>query len=191
MMHVIPESPLLMKPVIHDHMSLDELFAALSGNDEGDYDLTIEELERLRGLLLNKVDGCRYVLDDWKAEAARHAAYVQEHMDRKRKLDRKVEKREKDIILAMRSQKFERIQGNEFAFKLKRSERTIIESEANETLFNQYPDLIRKKESVDYSWDKAAVKVVVEAKACPADIKAKVEENFNLHGDVAKKGKYK
>ena len=173
-------------PEIHDGMSLNDILTILELHDSGQVELSPEQQDRVTGLLINKVDGCKHMLDHWEDEAKRHAAYALEHAETKRAIQAKAERLENRIVWAMQRNNFEALPGKEFKVKIGKTERVEILSEPTEEHSINFPELVRTK--LTFAWDKASVKEHIE-KVGESFPYAKVVKHFSPKFSLNRKDK--
>ena len=150
-------------PVIHHDMSLNDILTAMDLHYDETLPLADEDLELVQKLLLMKVDGIKFRLDEWASDAARHQAYALEHAEAKRVIEKKAENLEKRVLWAMQRSNKTELAGIEFKVELKTSKSVSTTAEPLPEHATQYPDLVRVKEGVTtYHWNLTPVRQAIE-----------------------------
>jgi hypothetical protein len=154
-----------MVPVIHDKLTLDQILEIFDRHDRCDISLLPEEIENLTLYLSQKVDACKYKVDEIRARAGLQLIYSNEHKEAADTLNREAERLEKRMVWAMQARGFEKIKGIKYSVRVNTSYETEISEKPFHATKVMFPEYVREK--ITYSWDKDAIKSDLEAGKCP------------------------
>ena len=114
-----------------------------------------DEAELLKSAILIKVDNCAIVKREMEDEAARLRGIAKEFAEAARVSERRLDRFMAYVKMAMESQGFEKLPGNNFQAVLKLGpEKIEMDQEATEDDWCDYPDFVK----CEYKWIKAAIK---------------------------------
>lgn len=168
-------------PVKFDGASLNDILTALTAQDNGDLVLTEAGQKELAAKLVDKVDNCRFYIDNLNAQSKTiREVYIKE-LQRAIKINAKEVKRLKDyIVWAMNINGFKKLPGNMFSLSLARKDRLTMVDEAftkpTDAIYEQFKEFVTR--TVTYKWNVAAITKAIKAKTHNFAF-AKLEETFH------------
>lgn len=136
-------------------MSLWELVQTFVDEERGARKLTPNEMTLRKDLLPKKVDAHNFVREMKLAEVGVHKKFIDEHLAEISRLQGDVAKSDERLVETMRMGSFEKLPGREFFLELSVSTRTeTLKTKPNQSDLENYPQFVRRKESVTLEWNK-------------------------------------
>ncbi len=170
--------------MVTEESSLADLLAELQMTEDMPERYTQAELEKIKSLLLMKVDAWRMYLDELESRIARHKQYMGEHRDAMETLQRRLENSEGWLSRLMQDRGFEKLAGQEWQVSLRKSSKVETTMQPGSLDYANIPEFVRRKEL--FEWDKIAIKGAIERDQFPyefAKIVQNVSPKFKPKGD--------
>lgn len=132
--------------------TLSELSAALVALDE-EMDAEAFDPAQIVGDIKDKVDGIKWKIDQWKAQVnAIQENWIDPLTNRKKTLQKKIDKLEEYCAFVLRRDQIEMLPGNAFSLKLRQSDSVEVDVDPTPVQALELNDLVRTK--ISYAWDK-------------------------------------
>ena len=132
--------------------TLSELSSALIALDE-EMDPEAFDPAALVGELRDKVDGIKFKIDEWEAQAKNlKENWLEPLTSRHNALLKKADKLREYCAYVMKRDELEMLPGKAFALKLRKSQAVEVDANPSPTEALQYGELVNTK--ITYAWDK-------------------------------------
>jgi hypothetical protein len=167
-----PQDPMSIKP----EMSLGEILRLMQAADEGMAELTADDMRTLGEMAGLKVDGYRYMISKYEAEAKRLAEEAAPIVKASQTMARKAASLERLLLWRLQSNKLERMPGERFMVELKASRAVKVRPTAEAGAYVRYADFMRLK----YEWDKVKLTAALKKEDPAAKEIAEFETNYKI-----------
>jgi hypothetical protein len=177
-------------PVIHIEMNLSELAETLVASAEGRIQLTEEQQETARSLLLRKVDKCNLFHFEVEDEIARYERIASEFSAHANALRKKLQSFDAYVANVLQWNQLEKVTGEQFQITLRKS--TYCEMPARAPTEQDFevmgPEFVRRTEVVERSWDKVKITAALKNGSFPFENIGQLKERVKPVYDI-KRGK--